>query len=218
MPKGLLERRLPSTMVAEHAQARPLIDFRDLNREIKAALKEARKFRGKFPAIHKAEKKSRWRVFRHPIKNKLVGGGYEGWLILHPLKLLGSVFTVFSKEKAGALAFRKEKTRMAAAAAWRNESGVERHMRRAYGRYKNKMVVAAARLEGALTAPNLTQLDAFRLKAELFDSPAEQARQAFRGEITGILKRFRGDYKEHNKPVIGAIDKGIIPKRARQYR
>jgi hypothetical protein len=202
----------------------PLIDFNLLGREIDAKLLEARKFMGGFPQLPKVERTSKlWPLVRHPNKSKLVFGGYEGWLILHPLKLLGKIFRKQKGEvptgqgervlkQPGIFASRKEGRRMAAAAAWRNESGVERRMQEAHQRLENSMRAAAGELRqkvetGAVRPDNRGEHIA------IYNDAVSKAWLRFQGEITGILKQFREGYKEDDQVVKGAIDRGIIKRR-----
>ncbi|MDP2974564.1 MAG: hypothetical protein Q8N60_05930, partial [Candidatus Diapherotrites archaeon] len=140
-PVDLIVRQSPGPAQPVHpGPASPLVDFDILNRGIEARLEDARKFMGGFPQVPEVKRTSKlWPLVRHPRESKLVGGGYEGWLVLHPLKLLGQIFW---KQKGkivvegdrrvlkqpGFFAARKENRRMAAAAALRNESGAERRM------------------------------------------------------------------------------------------
>lgn len=201
--------------------ARPLVDFDILNQGIEAKLQEARKFMGGFPQIPGVKRTSK-SLLMHPIKSKLVGGGYEGWTIFHPLRWLGKIFLKqkgdWSKkekgvwEQPGVFASRKEKTRMAAAAAWRNESGVERQLQEAHQRLENSMRAAAGELRqkvetGAVRPDNRGEHIA------IYNDAVSKAWLRFQGEITGILKQFREGYKEDDQVVKGAIGRGIIKRR-----
>jgi hypothetical protein len=201
---------------------RSLVDFDILNQGIEAKLQDARKFMGGFPPVPGVKRTSK-SLLRHPIKSGLVGGGFGGWTIMHPLRWLGKVFLrqkgKFNRktgkwEQPGIIASREETRRMAAAAGWHNESGVERRMQEAHQRLENSMRAAAGELRhkvetGAVRPDNRGEHIA------IYNDAVSKAWLRFQGEITGVLKQFREGWKEDDgrTTVKGAFDRDIIKRR-----
>ncbi len=188
--------RKPESHSRPQAQARNFVSFGHIESEIETRLKEAQKSLGKFPPVPKAEFVSKWGPIRHPLKNKLVGGGWNGWLIIHPLKLFK---ILFYSPKKGRAAFKRDNKRYAAAEALRKELRTEERFKSAYQRYENRLRAAASQFRNKANNASLRPGEIGFWQNKFFEE-AEEARQAFRHEIQGLITEFRKE----------AVKRGVV--------